>query len=56
VVVVAPGREESGLVADPLHEVEAEDVAVEADRAVEVRDLQMDVADVDGRVERFSHA
>src|SRR5206468_11788069 len=34
-----------------LHHVEAEDVVVEGERAVDVGDLQMDVADVDSRVD-----
>ncbi len=50
-VVVAAGREKGGLVADPLREVEAEDVAVEGKRAVDVRDLQVDVPDVDARID-----
>ena len=49
--MVAAGRDERGLVAVPLHHVEAEDVAVEGERAVDVGDLQVDVADVDAGVE-----
>jgi hypothetical protein len=56
VVVVAAGGEERGLVSHALHEVEAEHVPVEPDRAVEVRDLQMDVADVDAWIDRGCHA
>ena len=51
-VVVAARGEKRGLVAHALHEVEAEHVAIEADRAVEVRDLQMDVSDVDAGIDR----
>jgi hypothetical protein len=35
----------------PLHHVEAEDVSVEAERTVDVGDLQVDVTDVDARIE-----
>jgi hypothetical protein len=45
-MVVAAGRDERRLVAESLRHVEAEDVAVEAERAVDVRDLQVDVPDV----------
>jgi len=51
VVVVAAGREERRLVAHALHLVEAEDVAVEAERAVDVRHLQVDVPDVDSGID-----
>jgi hypothetical protein len=44
-VVVAARRQEGRLRAVALHEVEAHDVAVEADGAVEVGDLEMDMAD-----------
>src|SRR5205085_8528607 len=50
VVVVAARREERGLVAVALGHVEAEHVTVEGERAVDVRDLQVNVADVDARV------
>jgi hypothetical protein len=51
VVVVSPGGDESGLVAVPLHLVEAQNVAVETERAVDVRHLEVDVPDVDARVD-----
>ena len=51
VVVVAAGGDERRLVAHPRLLLEAEDVAPEAERTVEIRDLQMHVADVDARVE-----
>ena len=44
-MVIAPGGDERGLVAEPLHELEPEHAAVEVERAVEVGDLQVDVAD-----------
>ena len=49
--MVAPRRDERGLVAVALHDVEAEDVAVERQRAVDIRHLQVDVADVDAGVD-----
>ncbi len=51
-VVVAAGGDERGLVAHPGHDVEAEDADVELERPVDVGHLQMDVADVDGGVDR----
>ena len=51
-VVVPAGGQERGLVAHLLREVEAEHVAVEVDRAIEVGDLEMDVADVHAGVDR----
>ena len=51
-VVVAAGRDERGLVAHALLQLEAEHAAVEAERALEVGDLQVDVADVDARIDR----
>jgi len=56
VVVLTAGGEECRLVAHALHEVEAEHVPVEADGAVDVRDLQMDMADVDAGIDQGSHA
>src|ERR1051325_6727638 len=50
-MVVAAGRDEGRLVADSLHQVEAQDVAGEGERAVDVGDLQVDVPDVDSRIE-----
>jgi hypothetical protein len=44
-MVVAARREEGRLRAVALHEVEAHHVAVEADGAVDVRDLEVDMAD-----------
>ncbi len=51
-VVVAAGRDEGGVVADPLLELEAEDAAVEVERAVEVGHFEVDVADVDAGIDR----
>ena len=50
-VVIAAGGQERGLVAQPLHELEAEHAPVEAECAVEVGDLEMDVPDVDAGID-----
>ena len=51
VVVVAAGGEEGGGVADALGDLEAEDAVVEGEGAVEVGDLEVDVADAGLRVD-----
>ncbi len=45
VVMVAAGGEERGAVTQALCQLEAEDVAVEADGPLEIGDLEVDVAD-----------
>ena len=50
-VVIAAGGDERRLVAHALLELEAENSAVEVERALDVRNLQVDVADVDSRVD-----
>jgi hypothetical protein len=52
VVVLAASRHESGRVAHALLELEAEDAAVELEGSIDVRHLQMDVPDVDARIDR----
>ncbi len=52
-MVVAAGGDEGGVVAPALHQLEAEDAAVEVERAVDVGDLEVDVADVDAGVDRI---
>ena len=51
-MVVAAGRDERRLAAEPAGQLEAEHALVERERAVEVGDLEVDVADVGARVER----
>ena len=51
-VVVVAGGDERGLVAHPLLQLEAEHADVEAERALDVGDLQVDVADVDAGIDR----
>ena len=51
-MVVATGRDEGGVVADPLLQLEAEHAAVEVERPVEVGHFEVDVADVDTRIDR----
>ena len=53
-VVVTTGRDERGLVAVTLHLLEAEDVAVEPERTVDVAHLQMNVADVHAWIDRHA--
>ena len=54
VVVIAAGGDERRLVAHPSLLLEAEHVTPEAERAVEVGHLQMDMADVESGVDRRS--
>src|SRR4051812_8530276 len=56
VVVIAPGGQERQLIADAAGDREAEDVAVEADGALEVGHLEMDVADLGAGIDRRVHA
>src|SRR6266511_4552519 len=51
-MVVAAGRNEGRLVAVLLHHLEAEDVTVERERALDVAHLQVNVADIHSRVDR----
>jgi hypothetical protein len=52
VVVVATGRDERCGGAVALHELEAEDAAVEVERALELCDFQVHVADRRASVDR----
>ena len=52
-MVVAAGRDEGGVGAVALHQLEAEHAAVEVERAVDVGDLEVDVADVDAGIDRL---
>ena len=45
VVVVAARRDEGRARSEPLHELEAEDAAIEPQRPLEVGDLEMNVSD-----------
>ena len=45
VVVIAAGRDERRAGAHPLHQLEAEHAAIEAERAIEIGDLEMDMPD-----------
>jgi hypothetical protein len=56
VVVVAAGGDEGGVGAPTLHQLEAEEAAVEVEGAVDVGDLEVDVADVDAWVDRLDLA
>ena len=50
-MVVVAGGDEGRLLAQPLLQVEAEDADVERERPLDVRDLEVDVADVDARID-----
>ena len=50
-VVIAARGDERRLVAHPRLLLEAEDVAPEPERTIEIRHLQVHMADVDARVE-----
>ena len=55
VVIVARG-DEGRVLAHPLLQLEAEHADVEVERALDVRHLQVDVADVGARIDRLRHA
>ncbi len=52
VVVIATSGQEGQLIADTTGDLEAEDVAVEADGAVELSHLQVDMADLRAGIDR----
>jgi hypothetical protein len=51
-MVVAASRDERGLRPEALPQLEPEHVHVKGERAVDVRDLQVHVADVDAGIDR----
>ncbi|MEY9881608.1 hypothetical protein ABIA43_003142 [Bradyrhizobium sp. USDA 328] len=44
-MVIAAGGDEGGARAHALHQLEAKHAAIEAERAIEIGDLEVDVAD-----------
>src|SRR5215218_9255798 len=56
VVVIPAGSDERRLLAVAVHHLEAEDAAVEADRTLEVADLEVNVSDVDAGIDRHSRS
>ena len=52
--MVAAGGDEGCVLAVAMLELEAEDAAVEAERAAEVGDLQVNMPDVHARIDRAS--
>src|SRR4051794_36155988 len=56
VVVVAARGQEGQLITDAAGDAEAEHVAVEGERAVEVRHLQVHMADLGAGIDRRVHA
>ena len=51
-MMVAARGDECGLRAEALHELETEHAGVEAERTLEICDLQMNVPDADSRIDR----
>lgn len=51
VMVVATSRDEGGLIANPLLQLEAQGVAVERERPIQIGYLQVNVADVDAGID-----
>jgi hypothetical protein len=51
-MMIATGRNEGRLVPQALHQFETEHAAVKDERAVEVGDFQMHVAEADARIDR----
>jgi len=51
-MVIAPRRDERGLRAVPLSQLEAENADIEPQRAFQIGNLQMDMADTDVRIDR----
>jgi len=51
-MVIAACTQEGGFVANLLLHFESQCVAPERQRAIEVSDLQMDVVDIGGRIDR----
>ena len=54
-MVVAAGAEEGRIVAEALCHLEPQHVAVEGERSIDVRDLEVNVPDVDARIDRLAH-
>jgi hypothetical protein len=52
-VMISAGRNESGLAAVALGQRKSEHPAVEGERAVEIRDLEVDVTYPDGGIDRM---
>ena len=53
--MLAAGGDEGGLIFEARLYLEAEHAAIEAERALDVGHLEMDVADVHARVDRLAH-
>ena len=51
VVMIAPRADEGGLAAEALLQLEAEDAAIEGEGAVDIGNLEMNVADIDARID-----
>jgi hypothetical protein len=55
VVVIVPRTEERGRTAHALRDLEAEHALVERQRAIEIGDLQMNMADFGSRIDSLRH-
>ena len=55
VVVIAAGAEERGMIAHARGQLETQHAGVERQGPVEVRDLQVNVADIYTGIDRFRH-
>ncbi len=53
VMMIATGADERGLGAHALHQLEAEDTAIKLERAIKVRHLEVDVTNIDPRIDGF---
>ncbi len=49
-MMIAAGADEGGLRSELLHELKAERAAVKGQGPIEIGDLEMDVANVDSRI------
>ena len=54
-VVVATRRDERSLIPHALLKLESEHADAEVERALKIRHLEVDVADVDPRIDRGTH-
>ena len=55
-VMIAAGRDEGRLRPVALHQLEAEHAAIESERTIKIRDLQMHMADADTGIDRAGEA
>jgi len=51
VVVIPTGAEKDRILAETLRDFEAKRIAIEGKSAIQISDLQMNVADIDARID-----